>query len=95
MKIKDTKLYKPYSIVYGNEKNKSFLMFLNHAEKPLTMEHNSLINSLSIHRWLDLNAKVLGKTIHETDHNFVPFEDLQYVIRTIFEHSGNIHREER
>lgn len=96
MKLKDVELYKPYYMQFrGSEKNDgSFVIFLDHAPEPLSLERNAKINSLSKHRWRDFNASTLG-SIQDRDYNLLPFTDYQLVMRKLWEKKEVLAGEER
>lgn len=70
-----------FKLVDFNElQNKSFVIFLDRSKKHLVIEHNSLIDSVSQHRWYKHDK------IEELDKEYPlePFSDFRYVIKKLF-----------
>ena len=81
MTIDEITLYQPYHLRNTRSDPNSFIMFLDKKEKILVLEHNALINSVSIHRWQH------GPPFEDDDpkmYDVIKFDDNQYVIRALF-----------
>ena len=79
IEISDVELYKPYRLAFmQREDDAGFLMFLNKDSKPLVLEHNPRIDSVSVHRWHRHLSK--NETL-----DLIRYKDLRYVIRKIFD----------